>query len=91
MKRKLKQNPKGKGFKEKLYQLIKYTMSYEIDIIAELAVLNGYDLQDEVVAVYSFDNVVKSRKMSLKESLTKLQLKLDKDSKTIGVDFKVVL
>lgn len=66
-------------------------MSYEIDIIAELAVLNGYDLQDEVVAVYSFDNVVKSRKMSLKESLTKLQLKLDKDSKTIGVDFKVVL
>lgn len=66
-------------------------MSYEIDIIAELAVLNGYDLKDEVVAVYSFDNVVKSRKMSLKESLTKLQLKLDKDSKTIGVDFKVVL
>lgn len=66
-------------------------MSYEIDIIAELAVLNGYDLKDEVVAVYSFDNVVKSRKMSLKESLTKLQLKLDKDSKTIGVDFKVIL
>lgn len=66
-------------------------MSYEIDIIAELAVLNGYDLKDEVVAVYSFDNAVKSRKMSLKESLTKLQLKLDKDSKTIGVDFKVVM
>ncbi len=66
-------------------------MSYEIDLIAELAVLNGYDLNDEVVAVYSFNNTVKRRKMSFKDSLTKLQLKLDKEPKTIGVDFKIVL
>lgn len=66
-------------------------MSYEIDLIAEFAVLNGYDLNDEVVAVYSFNNVVKRRKMSFKDCLTKLQLKLDKEPKTIGVDFKIVL
>ena len=66
-------------------------MYNNVDLIAELAVLNGYNSEDEVVAVYNFNNVVKIRKMPLKESLEKLQMKLNKDSKTINIDFKIVM
>lgn len=71
----------------RLFEVGKSEMSYEIDLIVELAILNGYNF----VAVYSFDNVVKRRKMSFKDSLIKLQLKLDKEPKTIEVDFKIEL
>lgn len=63
----------------------------QIDLIAELAVLNGYELQDSVSAVYSYDNTVKRRQMSLSDSLEKLRLKLSKDPKTLGVDFKIIM
>lgn len=65
--------------------------SEQIDLIAELAVLNGYELQDSVSVVYSYDNVVKSRKMSLSDSLEKLRLKLLKDPKTLGIDLKIIM
>lgn len=63
----------------------------EVDLIAELAVFNGYELEDNVSVVYTYDNTVKRRKMSLADSLGKLRLKLDKDPKTIGIDLKVLL
>lgn len=63
----------------------------EVDLIAELAVSNGYELEDNVSVIYSYDNTVKRRKMSLADSLGKLRLKLDKDPKTIGIDLKVML
>ena len=67
-------------------------MSLEhIELIAEFAVFNGYSMQDEVMVVYSYDNVIKRRKMSLSDSLSKLRLKLDKDPRTAGIDFKVIL
>lgn len=63
----------------------------QIDLIAELAVLNGYDLQDSVSVVYYCDNTVKRREMSLSDSLEKLRLKLSKDPKTLGIDFKITI
>ena len=67
-------------------------MSLEyIESIAEFAVLNGYSMQDEVMVIYSYDNIVKRRKMSLADSLGKLRLKLDNDPRTIGIDLRVIL
>lgn len=63
--------------------------SEEIDLIAELAVENGYELQDVVSVIYSYDSTVKRRKMSLSDSLEKLRLKLSKDPKTLGIDLKI--
>lgn len=63
----------------------------EVDLIAELAVLNGYSMQDRVKVVYSYDNTVKRREMSLSDSLGKLRLKLDRDPRTLGIDLKVML
>lgn len=63
--------------------------SEEIDLIAELAVANGYELNENVLVIYSYDNVVKSRKMSFSDSLDKLRMKLSKDPKTKGIDLKI--
>ncbi len=63
----------------------------EVDLIAELAIFNGYELSDSVSVIYSYDNTVKRRKMSLADSLGKLRLKLDRDPRTVGIDFKVML
>jgi len=63
----------------------------KVDLLAEFAVMNGYDLRDEVLVIYSYDGGVKRARMSLYDSLDKLRLKLDKDPKTIGIDLKVML
>lgn len=63
----------------------------ESDLLAELAVMNGYSMQDSVLVFYTYGNTVKRRRISLSESLGKLQLKLDKDPRTVGIDFKIIL
>lgn len=63
----------------------------EVDLLAELAVMNGYSMQDSVLVFYTYGNTVKRRRISLSESLGKMQLKLDKDPRTVGIDFKIIL
>ena len=63
----------------------------ESDLLAELAVMNGYSMQDSVLVFYTYGNTVKRRRISLSESLGKLQLKLDKDPRTVGIDFKILM